>query len=71
MAVRVKAVNDSTIEADTPVPLFPTNIGGALQELVGAKQQYVVSPDGQRFLMNTLIEEETPPISIILNWQPR
>jgi len=31
-------------------------------------QQYDVSPDGRRFLMNTIIDEVPSPITIILNW---
>jgi hypothetical protein len=32
---------------------------------------YVVSPDGQRFLINTVIEQPaTAPITVILNWKP-
>jgi len=31
--------------------------------------QYGVSPDGQRFLMNTITEEATFPIAVILNWK--
>ena len=35
-------------------------------------QQYFVSPDGQRFLMNTLLEgAPASPITLILNWKPR
>lgn len=30
------------------------------------RQQYMVSPDGQRFLMNTIPEANTP-ITILLN----
>jgi hypothetical protein len=31
----------------------------------------VVSPDGQRFLMDTVVEESAvAPITIILNWNP-
>jgi hypothetical protein len=34
--------------------------------------QYAVSSDGQRFLMNTLIEDiVTSPITMILNWKPQ
>jgi len=31
-------------------------------------QQYDVSPDGQRFLINTIIDEVPSPIWVILNW---
>src|SRR5262249_26905635 len=44
-----------TMEPAPPVPLFATRIGGALQG--NLRQQYMVSPDGQRFLMNTITEE--------------
>jgi len=50
--------------------LFATHVGGAIQPT--GRPQYVVSRDGQRFLMNTLTEEAgTPPITVILNWQPK
>ena len=49
-----------------PVPLFLTHVGGALQGITGP--QYVVSSDGQRFLMNTVNDEATTsPITVILN----
>jgi hypothetical protein len=32
---------------------------------------YDVRRDGQRFLFNTIIEEVTPPISLIVNWKPK
>jgi Tol biopolymer transport system component len=59
--------NDQSIDIGTPVPLFTTRLGGAVQ---GAnKQQYMVSTDGQRFLMNAVVEEPTSPIVVVLNWQ--
>jgi len=30
-----------------------------------------VSPDGQRFLIDTIIEEAPSPITVILNWKPK
>jgi Tol biopolymer transport system component/DNA-binding winged helix-turn-helix (wHTH) protein len=56
------------IRPDTPVALFPTRVGGAVHS--NDRQQYVVSPDGKRFLMNTLTET-TSPIEVILNWKGR
>ena len=52
---------------DTPVVLFRTRI--ALGPVPGAnKQQYGVSPDGQRFLINTEPEDTgTSPITLILH----
>jgi eukaryotic-like serine/threonine-protein kinase len=71
MAVPIRLEPESrTIKADSPIPLFATHIGGALQGIY--RQQYVVSPDGQRFLMNTVTEEPTgTPITVILNWKPK
>jgi hypothetical protein len=68
MAVPIRfARDDHSIEAGVAVPLFATHVGGALQPESGP--QYVVSPDGQRFLMNALREEtSTSPITVILNW---
>jgi len=56
----------STIQAAVPVPLFATRIGPAV--LPVARQQYSVSPDGQRFLMNVITgEDKTMPITVVLN----
>jgi hypothetical protein len=61
--------NSETAEAGTPVRLFVTRVGG-WGGLPGP--QYLVSPDGLRFLMNTLTGEViTSPITVILNWKPR
>ena len=70
MAVPIRlASNGQAVEPGVPVPLFATHIGGAVY---GAnRQQYMVSPDGQRFLMNTVTEEATSPITVILNWKPK
>ena len=53
------------IRPETPVSLFATRVGGAVHS--NDRQQYVVSSDGKRFLMNTLIESSSP-ITVILNW---
>src|SRR5262245_52333785 len=57
-------------EPGAPTPLFGTSVGGAVQSF--SRQQYFVSPDGQRFLMNTILQT-TPlsPITVIVNWAPR
>ena len=70
MAVPIRiAPNSETIEAGSPVPLVVTRVGGALS--YPNTQQYDVSPDGQRFLMNTIIEEVPSPITVILNWRAK
>ena len=56
------------IRPETPVSLFATRVGGAVHS--NDRQQYVVSADGKRFLMNTLTEASSP-ITLILNWKPR
>jgi dipeptidyl aminopeptidase/acylaminoacyl peptidase len=70
MAVPIQArSNDQAFEVGTPVPLFATRVGGAVQF---DRQQYVVSQDGHRFLMNTVIDEPAAsPIVVILNWKPK
>jgi Tol biopolymer transport system component len=60
--------NGETAEAGTPVPLFQTHVSG----MPTGQTQYVVSSDGQRFLMNRLIDDiVTSPITMILNWKPQ
>jgi Tol biopolymer transport system component len=70
MAVPIQlASNGQSVQAGAPVPLFATHVGGALQGV--NRQQYAVSPDGQRFLMNTITEDATGPITVILNWKAK
>ena len=47
-----------------PTALFKTRL---LRVLIGAGIDYDVTPDGQRFLIGTLVSEP-PPVSVILNW---
>jgi Tol biopolymer transport system component len=64
MAVPIRfAPSGETVDAGTPVSLFATRVGGAVQD----RPQYVVSSDGQRFLMST-VDVSTSPITVILNW---
>jgi eukaryotic-like serine/threonine-protein kinase len=60
--------NSGNVEAGPPIPLFATRVGGAVQP--PERQQYMVSRDGQRFLMST-VPEISPPIHMIRNWRPR
>ena len=70
MAVPIRlASNRQSVEAGVPVPLFATRVGGAVQGTL--RQQYVVSADGDRFLMNTVTgEASVTPITVVLNWRP-
>jgi eukaryotic-like serine/threonine-protein kinase len=66
MAVPIEA-SGSTLEKGTPVPLFQTRKVRMFQ--LGAKPQYAVSLDGQRFLINTIADESfISPITIATNW---
>jgi Tol biopolymer transport system component len=58
------------LEAGAPVPLFMTHMpGGAVPS--PQKQQYAVSPDGQRFLLNIVLDDAgSSAVSLILNWRP-
>jgi Tol biopolymer transport system component len=69
MAVRIRlGSSGETAEADTPIPLFQTRVRG----MPIGQTQYVVSADGQQFLMNTLAEDVVKsPITVILNWKPK
>jgi len=68
VAIDLSPNGESTIGA--PVPLFTTRVGGAVPG--PNRQQYVVSPDGKRFLMSTVTEGvNTSPITVIFNWRPQ
>lgn len=57
------------LEAGAKTPLFPSRTPMA-EPFSGI--QYSVSPDGQRFLVNALIEDSpAPPLGVILNWRPK
>lgn len=69
MAVPVQlSPKRNEIEIGAPAPLFLTRVGGAVQSF--ARQQYVVSPDGRRFLLGNVVDDAGTPITVILNWRP-
>jgi Tol biopolymer transport system component len=62
------ASNNTIVQAGSPVRMFMTHVGAVVQG--GSSQAYVVSRDGQRFLMNTVAEvASNSPITMILNWR--
>jgi Tol biopolymer transport system component len=64
--VRFKA--NGAVVLGAAVPLFRTEFQNNPQ----ARQQYVVSPDGQRFLINASTDAIDPPsVTVILNWKGR
>ena len=68
MAVPISVSADGkAVKPGTPLPLFATQIAGGPTPGTNS-QQYVVSPDGQRFLVNVATDEASTPITLILNW---
>jgi hypothetical protein len=54
----------------TPRGLFAARVGGPFG--LKYRQQYVVSPDGQSFVLHSVVgETDTSPITVILNWKPK
>jgi hypothetical protein len=67
--VSLQLSRNEQIDPGSPVPLFTTHVGGAVQST--NHQQYAVSPDGSRFLMNVVTQDiSASPITVILNWRP-
>jgi serine/threonine protein kinase/Tol biopolymer transport system component len=69
MAVTIRfSADGKNIEPATAVPLFPTRVGDPVE----GRQQYFVSPDDQRFLMNVISEDASiSPITVILNYKAK
>jgi Tol biopolymer transport system component len=66
MAVAIHVTPDGrTLEPSSPVPLFVTRISST--RTGGSRHEYVVAGDGQRFLMNTFVEQNAAPITLVLN----
>jgi Tol biopolymer transport system component len=62
MAVSIRPTPaGSPLQLETPVPLFQST-----------NDEYMVSPDGQRFLKySATAASSTSPLSVIVNWRPR
>jgi Tol biopolymer transport system component len=71
MAVPIRIVSGGALaEAGTPVALFATILSSAAGPMY--KQQYMVLPDGQSFVMHAALgEASASPITVILNWKPK
>jgi Tol biopolymer transport system component len=70
MAVPFRVASNTEVpEIDAPAALFAPPLGGAVQQ-GDPRHQYVVSSDGQRFLVATVTEATSSPITVILNWKP-
>ena len=70
MAVPVGfGAGDAPVEPGTPVALFRTILSSAAGPVY--RHQYMVSPDGQSFVMQSAVgEANATPITIIQNWKP-
>jgi serine/threonine protein kinase/Tol biopolymer transport system component len=67
MAVSIRLQN-ATAEIGSPVSLFKTNATGVALGIVG-RNQYVVTRDGQRFLVNQPGQQGfSAPLTVVLNW---
>jgi hypothetical protein len=64
IAVPMALQPEGRLKPGLAVPLFRAKIG-ALQGI--SLHNYIVAPDGQRFLLDTVVEQTTAPISLILN----
>ena len=65
MAVPVRT--GANFEASSPVALFQAHLRQPISVL--DRVSYDVSPDGQKFLINTKVDEpNAAPLSVILNW---
>ena len=62
MAVEVKT-DSSQFEAGIPKLLFDAQI-----EDLGWRNQYVVSGDGQRFLVVAPVEKASTAMTVVVNW---
>jgi hypothetical protein len=53
----------TTFQVGNPRPLFQTTL-----DPNGFRQMYEVSADGNRFLLNTLLESAAQPLTVVFNW---
>jgi hypothetical protein len=67
MAVTI-TVAGSKLAPGAPVVLFSTRIHGG-RGASGLGRSYDVAPDG-RFLINTVLDVDAAPITLLMNWRP-
>jgi hypothetical protein len=65
VAIRISA-DGRTLEPGARERLFHVPIVGGGSMVIGGMQQYAVSADGQRFLINMTISEANIPITVVL-----
>lgn len=65
MVVPVGPLPGDALEIGRPVPLFRVPVSGTLEDY---RNQYVVTADGQRFLVDTVDETRRSSVSVLVNW---
>ena len=66
MAVEISSA--AGFEAAIPVPLFETKV--AMVMLTGFRNHFVPEPNGQKFLVVRIMQNQEPaPITIVTNWR--
>jgi len=69
MAAPIRLASEGRrLETDTLAPLLVTNIGGTVSPDT-IRTNFLVSPDGYCFLVNTVTEAAIQPITVILKWK--
>ena len=68
MAVDVSTSKDGVFKAGVPHKLFPSSV-----LLTSQRNSWDVTPDGQRFLLNSFGQTGTgsTPITVVVNWLAR
>jgi hypothetical protein len=56
------------VQPGPAVPLFAARVG-SVQDI--SRHSYIVAEGGQRFLVDTVVEQTAAPVSLILNWKAR
>jgi len=70
----VYRAKDTKLGRDVAIKVLPASFTidpervGAFQDV--SLPHYLPSQDGQRFLMDTVVEENVAPVNVILNWNP-
>ena len=68
MAVPINVANDGhAVDIGAAVQLFATHVSAISG--INVRQECVVSPDGQRFLIDSSLQPLSP-IAVVLNWKP-
>ena len=67
MAVQLE-ITSTKVEAASPQTLFAARMPVTIAGPLGGRNQYVATSDGQRFLVDTLVDAAPVSISVLLNW---